>query len=339
MVDTLLVDQETIYDARCGNDRLLLGLKGSLNEYELDILRLRALEARHEKARRGELVITTSAGYIKTDDQQIVKDPDLRVQRVIRLVFQKFLELGSARQVLWWFVENGMALPVREYRTGGWETLWKRPKYQLVLRTLQNPIYAGDYTYGKTEVTTEFNNGVARKKVRRRPKQKWLALLHDHHESYIDRAEFERIQEMITNNAQGSGRPGPGAAKRGPALLSGLLRCRRCARKLVVLYTGRKRDVGRYLCCRGALDNAIARCISFGAQPVDDAVAGEVLRVMEPAAMEAAKLAERDVASEEDDVIDALRLDLEAANYAAERAWKQYDAVDPVLCQNSAFLK
>jgi hypothetical protein len=329
MVDTLLVDQEVIYDPRCSNDRLMLGLKGSLNEYELDILRLRALEARLEKARRGELVLTTPAGYIKTDDQRIVKDPDRRVQQVVRLVFQKFLELGSARQVLLWFVEHGIGIPVREYGATGWETVWKRPAYQLVLRMLQHPIYAGAYTYGKREVTIEFHNGAAHKRIRRRPREKWPALLWEHHESYISQEQFERIQEMISKNAQGPNRPGPGATKKGPALVSGLLRCRRCGRKLMVVYTGRCCDVGRYMCGRGALNNAEARCISFGAQPVDDAVAGEVLRVLEPSAMEAAMLAEREVACQQDEVVEALLLDFEAARYAAGRAWKQYDAADP----------
>ena len=267
VVDTLLIDQETIYDSRRGNDRLLLGLKGSLNEYELDILRLRAVEARHEKARRGELVVIRSAGYITTDEG-IVKEPDRRVQRTIGLVFQKFLELGSARQTLLWFIEHGLEIPVREYGTTGWETVWKRPTYQLVIRILQDPIHAGAYTYGKTEVTTEFESGVARKKIRRKPKEEWLALLYDHHESYIAREEFERIQEMISNNAQWPNGPGPGAAKKGRALLSGLLRCGRCGRKLMVVYTGRNCDVARYMCGRGALNNAEARCISFGSQPV-----------------------------------------------------------------------
>ena len=328
VVDTLLIDQETIYDSRRGNDRLLLGLKGSLNEYELDILRLRAVEARHEKARRGELVVIRSAGYITTDEG-IVKEPDRRVQRTIGLVFQKFLELGSARQTLLWFIEHGLEIPVREYGTTGWETVWKRLTYQLVIRILQDPIHAGAYTYGKTEVTTEFESGVARKKIRRKPKEEWLALLYDHHESYIAREEFERIQEMISNNAQWPNGPGPGAAKKGRALLSGLLRCGRCGRKLMVVYTGRNCDVARYMCGRGALNNAEARCISFGSQPVDDAVAGEVLRVIEPGAIEAAMLAQREVACEQDDVVEALRLDLEAARYTAERSWKQYDTADP----------
>ena len=137
LVDTLLVDQEAVYDPRQANDRLLLGLKGSMSEYELDLLRQRSLDARRAKAKRGELVILAPVGFVKTADQRLEKDPDLRVQRAIRLVFDKFFELGSARQTLMWFVEQGIDLPSR-YRspTGSWETSWRRPAYQTVMGIL-----------------------------------------------------------------------------------------------------------------------------------------------------------------------------------------------------------
>ena len=145
VVDTLLIDHETIYDSRRSNDRLLLGLKGTLNEYELDILRLRASEARNEKARRGELMMNLPVGYIKADDQRVVMDPDRRVQESVRLMFKKSLELGSARQATLWFAEHGVELPTRHFGGSGWETVWKRPDYRLLLRMLRNPIYAGAY--------------------------------------------------------------------------------------------------------------------------------------------------------------------------------------------------
>src|SRR5690242_13874251 len=129
VVDTVLIDQETIYDPRQGNDRLLLGLKGSLNEYELDLLRQRSLEARREKARRGELLVTPPVGYVKTEEQHWEKDPDRRVQQAVLLVFRKFLELGTIRQTLLWFLEQGLQLPV--YTQQG-ETSWKRPSYATI---------------------------------------------------------------------------------------------------------------------------------------------------------------------------------------------------------------
>lgn len=139
VVDTVLIDQETVYDPRKSNDRLLLGLKGSLNEYELDLLRQRAWEARREKAKRGELVAQVPVGFIKSPDQRIEKDPDRRVQEAIRLVFRKCVEFGSARQALVWMVEHGLQIPTRRFIAGAWETKWRRPDYRHLYRIVTNP--------------------------------------------------------------------------------------------------------------------------------------------------------------------------------------------------------
>jgi DNA invertase Pin-like site-specific DNA recombinase len=178
VVDTVLVDQETVYAPRQSNDRLLLGLKGSLNEYELDLLRQRSLEARREKARRGELIVASPAGYIKTEEHRLEKDPDRRVQESIQLVFDKFLELGSVRQVLMWFLEHGLHLPVHTVAQD--EICWKRPSYATVYRLLTNPAYGGAYAYGKGEQTTHYHNGEPRQGHRRKPRDQWLALISQH---------------------------------------------------------------------------------------------------------------------------------------------------------------
>jgi DNA invertase Pin-like site-specific DNA recombinase len=324
VVDTLLIDQETVYSPRLSNDRLLLGLKGSLNEYELDLLRQRSLEARREKAKRGELIVAAPVGYLKTPDQCLEKDPDKRVQEALLLVFRKFLELGTARQTLMWFLEEEILLPVR---VGGAETVWKRPTYATVYRILTNPTYGGAYAYGKSESTSHYADGKPRKGTRRKAPHEWLALIPEAHEGYIAWEQYQQIQRLIADNNFGPSQAG--AAKEGLALLAGILRCRRCGRKLVVHYTGSKHGFLRYGCLRGHLDQGQPKCISFGGIPVDNAISNEIVAVVQPAAVEVALMASEQVAQGHDDVIAALQRDLEAARYAARRAEKQYQAADP----------
>jgi DNA invertase Pin-like site-specific DNA recombinase len=323
VVDTVLIDQDTVYAPRQSNDRLLLGLKGSLNEYELDLLRQRSVEARREKARRGELFVLSPVGYRKGEGH-LEKDPDRRVQEAIELVFHKLLELGSARQTLLWFLEHGLELPVTNARE---EVSWKRPTYGMIYSMLTNPAYGGAYAYGKTEQFTHYDNGEPRQSIRRKPREKWLSFIPGAHEGYVSWEQFEHVQSTLTENLRG--RDQIGAARRGPALLAGLLHCRRCGHKLLVAYKGCRSDIARYLCQRGFLDKGEPTCISFAGRAVDQAVAREILRVVQPAAIEAARLASAEQSRRADDVVAALQRDLEAARYSARRAQKQYDQADP----------
>jgi DNA invertase Pin-like site-specific DNA recombinase len=163
VVDTLLIDHETVFDTRNSNDRLLLGLKGSMSAYELDLLRQRALEARQQKAARGELLMAVPTGFIKTTDGQLQKDPDVRVQQGVARVFDKFLELGSARQVVRWYHENDLMLPVKRARDNGWKTLWRVPTTSMVMRLLTNPFHAGAYVWGRRKVVAEVRDGMVKK--------------------------------------------------------------------------------------------------------------------------------------------------------------------------------
>lgn len=324
VVDTLLVDQETVYAPRQSNDRLLLGLKGSLNEYELDLLRQRSLEARREMAKRGELIVSAPVGFVKTEEHSLEKTPDLRVQQAIELAFEKVGEFGSVRQTLLWFLEHGLQFPAHNARG---ELNWKRPSYASIYRVLTNPAYGGAYAYGKSERTTVYEDGAARLSQRRKPREQWFSFIPDTHEGYVEWGRFEQLQKAITANLLGAERPG--AVRSGQALLAGLLRCRRCGHKLTVRYTGSRHDVLRYSCWRGFLDNGEPRCIAFGGVPVDEAIAREVLRVVQPAAIEAAILASETEADQQDQVTAALERDLKAARYAAQRTQRQFDGADP----------
>ena len=328
LVGTIIVDEDGIYDPRHPNDRLLLGMKGTTSELELSLFRQRSQEALKQKARRGALFLGVAAGYVKSGRDRIDKDPDVRVREALRLVFSKFAELRSARQVHIYLREQGIVLPAKSRRSEALGVVWKLPAYNAVHNILTNPIYAGAYAFGRTGSQVSVVGG--RKHIRRgirRPIAEWDVLLKDQHEGYIAWDEFEHNQRLIADNATGMGRTiARGAVRQGEVLLAGLLRCGHCGRKLQVHYSGK---LGRYNCYGARMNHGAARCISLGNRTADAAVSAEVLRVLAPLGIEAA-LKVLDAQTSETSATDRqLELALTQARYEAAHARRQYDAVDP----------
>ncbi len=196
-METLIIDHDGVYDPKHTNDRLLLGMKGTISEMELTILRQRSLEALRQKAARGELYLSVAVGYMRSSGDRLEKDPDLRVQNAIALVFRKFQEMASVRQVLLWFRQKQLRLPAVIYRSKEKQVFWKLPVYNTVLHILNNPIYAGAYAFGRTYTQTKIENGQKRiVRGYRRKQQDWPVLIKDHHEAYIKWEEFMPEREL-----------------------------------------------------------------------------------------------------------------------------------------------
>jgi hypothetical protein len=327
LVGTLIADEDGIYDPRHPNDRLLLGMKGTMSELELSMFRQRSQEALKQKARRGALVLGVAAGYVKVGRDRVEKNPDKRVQEALQLVFTKFAELQSARQVHIWLREEGIELPVKSRHGEAHGVVWRLPAYNIVHNILTNPIYAGAYAFGRTKSRVSVEGG--RKRIRRgvqKPMAEWDVLIKDHHAAYITWDEFERNLAVIANNATGmSSALARGAAREGELLLPGLLRCGHCGRKLHVHYS----KGGRYNCYGARTNHGAARCISISGLSIDAAISKEILRVLKPLGIEAALRAIEAQSSTTTAAERQLELSLQQVRYEAAHARRQYDAVDP----------
>jgi DNA invertase Pin-like site-specific DNA recombinase len=331
LVGSVIVDEDGVYDPRSVNDRLLLGMKGTMSEMELSLLRQRSLEALKLKASRGDLHTMVAIGFVRSDDDRIELDPDLRIRSAIAAVFQRFALAGSVRQALLWFRQERIELPAATYVDGRRSVQWKLPVYNTLLHMLTNPVYAGAYAFGRTESRSRIHAG--RKRVvrgYRRSREDWQVLLMQHHEGYIDWPTYEHNQRVIADNTNMRGSMARGSLRRGEALLAGLLRCGHCARKLHIAYSGSDGNCARYHCKGAAINHGLPeRCISFGSLRVDQAVAAQVLSVLRPLGVQAALQAIDQRTLDDQTKRRQLELALEQARFEAARAQRQFDAVDP----------
>jgi len=329
LADTLVIDLDGVYDPRQINDRLLLGLKGSMSEFELGLLRQRAREAIDAMAARGAVIHAVPIGYVRTDDLRCEVDPDLEVQEAIRRVFRKFREMGTARQVLLWHREERVVLPTRTRGSYG-PVRWELPTYSRILQILKNPTYAGAFVRGRTRATTKMVDGRARRTTECvKDPGAWGVLLKDHHEGYISWEEYVRNQDRLSANRAGSIETGTGAPKAGAALLAGLLRCGRCGRKLRVRYGGTSGVVVRYACFARKHELGVRGCFALGGIRLEREVVRRALEALSAEGARASLEAFDHARSQHNECIEALTLAVERARYETLRSRKQYDAVDP----------
>jgi len=321
LVEARVIDLDGVYNPCRPNDRLLLGMKGSISEFELGVLRARMYDAARSKARRGELRISVPIGYLWHREIGLGLDPDVRVQEATRLIFSRFRLLGSARQVHLSLKAEGVHFP----RPSDGKKMvffdWTPIRYRNVISVLKNPFYAGAYAYGKSEHRTEIIDGRARKTYgHHRPLEDCEVLLKEHHEGYIDWAEFERNQKQLAANAYRR-RDGAKSGRGGRALLVGLLVCGRCGRRLTVNYTSHA--------SRRASQPVYRRCMMFGGLRVDKVVVHELILAVEPMAIEAAMAAERKLMERQAEQRSIVELELKQARYEASLAERRYAACDP----------
>jgi DNA invertase Pin-like site-specific DNA recombinase len=326
-LNTLVADLDQVYDLALPGDRLILGVKGTVSEYELRLFRQRSQEAIVAKARRGALQFTLPAGLCWTAEGTIELNPDRRVQQAIRMVLDKLCEFGSVRQVLMWLRDENLSLPTLESERPR-AIRWRLPTYRMVLSIVRSPFYAGAYAFGRRESQTRVVDGRAtRTSGHEKPRERWTALIRDHHPEYLSWERFERNQRLLEENTHMKGTMVRKAGRGGQCLLAGLLRCARCGRMLHVMYG--RRGYARYECRQANRAEAAPRCIGFSARRPDEAVSAEILGVVQgralAAAIEAGDLAEQHHHAQHR----ALALELEQATYHATLAARRYEAVDP----------
>src|SRR6267154_1912582 len=328
LTDTLIGDADGIYHPPMFNDRLVLGLKGTMSEAELHILRARLLGGIRNKAARGELRRGLPVGFVwGEEDGEVRFHPDAAVTSAIRTVFTRFAELGSVRRVWLWLRSEGLTFPMQTHY--GAAIRWIDPSYTAIYHVLTNPVYAGAYVYGKSrrQITLDAT-GRRKRQIRKLPRSEWSVLIPEHHTGFIDWATYEADRSRIAANAHPQPHHSGGAVREGSALLQGLATCGACGRRLRTHYTGRTASPGYHCAGKNIVDGRGIFCLSVGAVQIDGAVARAVLAALSSAGLEAALAAAERLEADREDALTQWQLAAERARYEAQRAERRYRAVD-----------
>jgi DNA invertase Pin-like site-specific DNA recombinase len=323
---TLIGDLDGVYDPMDYNDRLLLGLKGTMFEAEGHVLKQRLLAGKRAKAQRGELGMQVPMGYLRRPAGDVVKDPDAQAQAVIELVFDQFARQTTVGGVLRYLVQHGLTLPCRSASglTKG-DLEWRRPTRCTLTNMLRHPMYAGAYVYGRRPTDPRRKQpGRPATGKRVAPRQEWQVLRHDHYPAYLSWEQFERNQRQLAANCTAA----QGAIRRGPSLLAGLVMCGRCGLRMSVVYTNNGTGL-RYVCGQAKTHYEAPRCQSLVGPALETLVNTLVLQALEPAALEVSLQVAADVEAERQQLHQQWTYRLERARYEVERIVRQYNAVEP----------
>jgi len=329
LTDTLIGDNEGVYHPALFNDRLLLGLKGTMSEAELHIIRARLDGGIRNKAARGELRRGLPVGFVWGEaDGEVLFHPDEAVTAAIRSVFERFAEFGSARRVWLWLRSEAPLFPLQDGPHG--QIRWVVPTYTAIHHILTNPVYAGAYAYGKSRSERYIDEqGAVKKRMRHLSMDEWSVLIPEHHPGFIDWATFETNQKRLDSNT----RPGPhqvgGIVREGSALLQGIGVCGHCGRRLSTHYRGRNSTPGYHCAAKDIVEGRGLYCLSIGGIAIDHAVARAFLEVVTPAAVEAMMVAVQQARNNHGAALAQWRLEIERLRYDAEKAERCYRAVEP----------
>ncbi|MFJ8314256.1 MULTISPECIES: recombinase family protein [unclassified Streptomyces] len=331
LTGTLLADTDGVYDPNCYNDRLLLGLKGTMSEVELHLIKQRMAAGRLAKAARGELAVPLPAGYVRRPGGEVVLDPDEQVRAVVHRVFDLFEQLGTVHAVLRFLVEHQVLIGMRQRSgPGKGQLIWRPPHQQGLINMLRNPAYAGIYAYGRSRTDpARLKPGCpCSGRARGLGSDQWLVRIEDALPAYISVGKYERnLARMAANRARAESM---GAAREGPCLLAGLVVCGICGQRLQVVYeTSKSGLTGRYCCTRRRVTYGEPRCQQMPAAFLDDFVTGHVLSALAPAALELSIEASRHLEARRAEVDRIWRQRLERAAFAADRAARCYRLAEP----------